>query len=175
MQMVREKDNGTGDKNGNHGFLTDESMKILLALDDSGYSAAAVKEVAKRPWPKGTTVRVLTVVKPFPAVAIEPWYGARESLERIDEAEKKRARDLTKKAVDTLKKTGIRAQSTIRQGDPRSEVVDEAEEYRADLIVMGSHGYTGIKRLLLGSVASSVVSHAPCSVEVVRLKSKKKR
>jgi nucleotide-binding universal stress UspA family protein len=149
-------------------------MKILLAIDDSEYSAAAVKEVAKRPWPKVTTVRVLTLVEPFPAVAIEPWYGARESLERIDDAEKKRARELTNKAADTLKKAGIKAQSTIRQGDPRSEIVEEAEESRADLIIMGSHGFTGIKRWLLGSVASSVVSHAPCSVEVVRLKPKKK-
>lgn len=148
-------------------------MKLLLAIDDSDYSAAAVKEVAKRPWPKGTTVRVLTVVEPFPAVAMEPWYGARESLERIDDAEKKRARELTKKAVDTLKKAGIRAQATIRQGDPRSEIVDEAEASRADLIVMGSHGYTGIKRWLLGSVASSVVAHAPSSVEIVRQKRKR--
>lgn len=150
-------------------------MKILLAIDDSEYSAVAVKEVAKRPWPKGTIVRVLTVVEPFPALAMEPWYGARESLEGIDDAGKKRARELTKKAADTLKEAGIKTQSTIRHGDPRSEIVDEAEESKADLIVMGSHGFTGIKRWLLGSVASSVVSHAPCSVEVVRLKSKKKR
>jgi nucleotide-binding universal stress UspA family protein len=150
-------------------------MKILLAIDDSEYSAAAVKEVAKRPWQKGATVRVLTVVEPFPAVAMEPWYGARESLERIDDAAKKRARELTNKAADTLKKAGIKTHSAIRQGDPRSEIVDEAEDSRADLIILGSHGFTGIKRWLLGSVASSVVSHAPCSVEVVRLKPKKKR
>jgi nucleotide-binding universal stress UspA family protein len=53
-------------------------------------------------------------------------------------------------------------------GDPRSVIVDEAQAWQADLIVLGSHGYTGIKKWLLGSVAQSVVSHAPCSVEVVR-------
>ena len=58
----------------------------------------------------------------------------------------------------------------MRDGDPRTVIVDEAKEWSADLIVMGSHGYTGLKRLLLGSVAHSVVSHAPCSVEVVRVK-----
>ena len=46
--------------------------------------------------------------------------------------------------------------------------VDEATEWPADLIVLGSHGYTGLKRWLLGSVAQSVVAHASCSVEVVR-------
>lgn len=46
--------------------------------------------------------------------------------------------------------------------------MDEAERWPADLIVIGTHGYTGIKRWLLGSVAQAVVNRAPCSVEVVR-------
>ena len=150
-------------------------MKILLAVDDSEYSAAAIKEIAKRPWPKGTTVRVLMVAEPFPPIAIEPWYGGRESLERIDREVQKRARDLTKKTSETLRKKGFKIESALRKGDARSEIIDEAEQWAADLIVMGSHGYTGIKRLFLGSVASSVVSHAPCSVEIVRRKPKKKR
>jgi nucleotide-binding universal stress UspA family protein len=150
-------------------------MKILLAVDDSEYSASAVKEVAKRPWPKATTVRVVTVAEPFPQVAMEPWYGGRESLERIDQEVQKRARVLTKKTADRLKMKGFKVDTAVRQGDARSEIVDEAVKWKADLIVMGSHGYTGIKRLLLGSVASSVVSHAPCSVEIVRKKGKKTR
>jgi nucleotide-binding universal stress UspA family protein len=54
-------------------------------------------------------------------------------------------------------------------------IVEEASTWSADLIVMGSHGYTGLTRLLLGSVASYVVNHAPCSVEVARKKEKKKK
>jgi len=150
-------------------------MKILLAVDESEYSAAATKEIAKRPWPKGTTVRVLTVVEPFPPIAIEPWYGGQESLVRIGKEVRKRARDLTKKIAASLRRKGIKTQVAVLEGDPRSRIVDEAEEWKADLIVLGSHGYTGIKRLLLGSVASSVVSHAPCSVEIVRQKKKKPR
>jgi nucleotide-binding universal stress UspA family protein len=148
-------------------------MKILLAVDDSEYSAAATREVGKRPWPRGTIVRVLTVVEPFPPIAIEPWYGGRESLVRMDKELQKHARNLTQKAAESLKKKGIKTQSAVLEGDARSVIVYEAEKWKADLIVMGSHGYTGIKRLLLGSVASSVVSHAPCSVEIVRLKRKK--
>jgi nucleotide-binding universal stress UspA family protein len=120
-------------------------------------------------------VRVLTVAEQFPQIALEPWYGARESLERIDEEVQKRARNLTKKTSDHLRKKGFKVDAAVRQGNARSEIVDEAEGWRADLIVMGSHGYTGIKRFLLGSVASSVVSHAPCSVEIVRRKQTKRR
>jgi len=148
-------------------------VKILLPVDDSEYSNAAVSEVAKRPWPRGTTVRVLTVIEPFPPIAIEPWYGGRESIVQIDKEMKKRAQDLLKKTAGSLKKKGIKTQSVFLEGDARSVIVHEAEKWKADLIVLGSHGYTGIKRLLLGSVASFVVSHAPCSVEIVRMKRKK--
>jgi nucleotide-binding universal stress UspA family protein len=150
-------------------------VKILLAVDNSEYSHAAVSEVVRRPWPRGTTVRVLTVIEPFPPIAIEPWYGGRESLVRIGREMKRRAQDLLKKTAGSLKKKGIKTQFVVLDGDARSVIVHAAEKWKADLIVMGSHGYTGIKRLLLGSVASFVVSHAPCSVEVVRKKEKRSK
>ena len=148
-------------------------MKILLAVDESEYSKTAIKEVIKRPWPKGTFVRVLTVIQPLPEMALEPWYGGRDSLGIMDKELRKRAQSLTNRAAAAIKKEGIKADSAIRQGDPRSEIVDEAEKWAADLIVIGSHGYTALKRFFLGSVASSVVTHAPCSVEIVRKKQKK--
>ena len=150
-------------------------MKILLAIDESEYSKTAIKEVIKRPWPKGTFVRVLTVIQPLPAMALEPWYGGRDSLGIMDHELRKRAQSLTSGTAAALKKEGIKAESAIREGDPRSEIVDEAEKWVADLIFIGSHGYTGLKRFFLGSVASSVVTHAPCSVEIVRKKQKKAR
>jgi nucleotide-binding universal stress UspA family protein len=149
-------------------------MKILLAVDSSEYSAAAIKEVAKRPWPARSTIRVLSVVEPYPTIATEPWYGGRESLESIDREMKRRASNLTKKTVDRLKTKELKVEAVVRTGDPSSEIVDEAHEWSADLIILGSHGYTGIKRLFLGSVALSVVGHAPCSVEIVRLKQSRK-
>jgi nucleotide-binding universal stress UspA family protein len=149
-------------------------MKILLAVDSSEYSATAIQEVANHPWPARSTVRVLSVVEPYPAIAVEPWYGGRESLETLDREMKRRANNLTKKTVDRLKAKELKVEAVIRTGDPASEIVDEAREWSADLIVVGSHGYTGVKRFILGSVALSVVSHAPCSVEVVRRKQSKK-
>jgi nucleotide-binding universal stress UspA family protein len=72
------------------------------------------------------------------------------------------------RAAASLKEKGLPVEMVVRNGDPRSVIVDEAKDWPADLIVVGSHGYSGVKRWLLGSVAQSVVSHAPCSVEVVR-------
>jgi len=156
-------------------MLTQEDqVKLLLAIDDSEYSTAAIKEVAKRPWPPRTVVRVITVVEPVPPAAAELWYDASGSLERAQQALTKRATKLTQKTSDSLKRKGFKIETAVREGDARSAIVDEARKWSADLIVLGSHGYTGIKRLLLGSVASSVVSHAPCSVEIVRRKQTKK-
>jgi nucleotide-binding universal stress UspA family protein len=149
-------------------------MKILLAVDSSEYSAAAIKELAKRPWPKNSTVRVLSVVEPYPAIAVEPWAGGRESLETLEREMRRRADNLTRKTVDRLKTKELKVEAVVRTGGPSSEIVDEAREWSADLIVLGSHGYTGVKRFILGSVALYVVGHAPCSVEVVRQKQAKK-
>ena len=57
----------------------------------------------------------------------------------------------------------------MREGDPRMEIVEEAKRSQADLIILGSHGRTGVARWLMGSVAEYVVRHAPCSVEVARM------
>ena len=58
-------------------------MKLLLAIDNSKYSAEAIKEVAKRPWPPKTIVRVISVVEPVPPPAAELWYDASGSLVQI--------------------------------------------------------------------------------------------
>jgi nucleotide-binding universal stress UspA family protein len=148
-------------------------MKVILAVDNSEYSEEAVKAVAAMPWPPRTVVRVLSVVEPITPPAAELWYDAGGNLEVAQQEMTKRATYLTAKAAEKLQGKGFIVETAVRDGDPRSMIVDEAGEWSADLIVLGSHGYTGIKRLLLGSVALSVVSHAPCSVEIVRRKQEK--
>jgi nucleotide-binding universal stress UspA family protein len=145
-------------------------MKILLAIDGSEYSAAAVEAVATRPWPSGTTVRVLTAMEPVVPPAAELWYDAGGNLERARQELTTHAEQLSAGVVEMLRASGLSAEKAILDGDPRSVIVDEAERWSADLIVIGTHGFTGMKRWLLGSVAQAVVSHAPCSVEVVRKK-----
>ena len=70
------------------------------------------------------------------------------------------------KAFSDAKKVAV--SSDVLFGSPDSRIVETAEEWHADLIVVGSHGYSRWERLLLGSVSDSVVHHAPCSVLVVR-------
>jgi nucleotide-binding universal stress UspA family protein len=93
-----------------------------------------------------------------------------EALELARKELISQADQLVKNVAERLRKTGLTVETEVSDGDPRSIIVDQAETWTADLVVVGSHGYTGLKRLLLGSVAQSVVSHAPCSVEVVRKK-----
>lgn len=145
-------------------------MRILLAIDDSRYSADAVEEVAARPWPPDTTVRVLSAVDTAP-ITTEPLFIASIDIDNVQQEITRRYEELTTRTADSLRESGLTAETVVCQGDPRSVIVDEARDWSADLIVVGSHGYSGIKRWLLGSVAQSVVSHAPCSVEVVRRKS----
>ena len=145
-------------------------MKILLAVDGSEHSAAAVEEVATRPWPPGTTVSVLSAVGRVVPPATEVWYDAGGSLEQARQELTRHAEQLAAGVAERLRASGLTAEATVRDGDPRAVIVDEAEEWDADLVVVGSHGYTGLKRWLLGSVAQAVVGHAPCSVEVVRKK-----
>jgi nucleotide-binding universal stress UspA family protein len=148
----------------------EERMKIVLAVDGSPYSAEAAEGVAARPWPKGTVIRVLSAVEDVTPPAAELWYDAGGSLEVARQELMTRAELLTAQIAESLRASGLTAEAAVRHGDARSVIVDEAKEWDADLIVLGSHGYTGLKRWLLGSVSQSVVSHAPCSVEVVRRK-----
>ncbi len=68
-----------------------------------------------------------------------------------------------------LQGTGLKTEAKILNGDPRTELVEAARAEQADLMVLGSHCLTGMAKLLMGSVASYVVAHAPCSVMVVKL------
>jgi len=145
-------------------------MKILVAIDGSVPSGAAVKAVTRRPWPPGSMVRVLTVARPLLPPGELPMVGAtydQLTRELLEEANKVAAR-----AADALRESGLSIETAVREGDPRAEIVAEADRWGADLIVLGSHGRTGVKRWLMGSVAEHVIRHAPCSVEVARAKAR---
>jgi nucleotide-binding universal stress UspA family protein len=149
-------------------------MKVLLAVDGSLYSDAAVEEVGSRQWPAGSIVRVMSVIQPYVPPATEIVLAG-AMMEQIRSQLSAEATELTSRVAASLRQRGFDAETIVREGDPRSAIVDEAAEWNADLIVVGSHGRTGLKRWLLGSVAGSIVSHAPCSVEVVRRPADRKR
>lgn len=147
-------------------------MKILLAVDGSGGSADTVEAVASRPWPTGTIVRVVSVVIPIALLTPEIAIYSSESLATGQQKATENAREFTTRIGDWLLSSGITAETAVHSGEPRSVILDEALEWDADLIVVGSHGHSGFKRWLLGRVAQSIVSDAGCSVEVVRKKSR---
>jgi nucleotide-binding universal stress UspA family protein len=147
-------------------------MRILIAVDGSTFSDDAVEEIAIRPWPDATEVEVLSVAEP-------PAYPIGESValptryyEEMEKAGKEQARETVDRAVKRLSSgnSRLRVDHSLVVGHPIQEILDRAEHWGADLIVVGSHGYRGLKRLLLGSVSQAVASHARCSVEIVRRK-----
>ena len=161
VEIVRKKDA----KPGVH--------KILLATDGSEFSDRAARSIAERPWPEGTEVGVLSVVELVMGSAqalFEPPYVDSEQLEPLREAAMKRAQDAVSSAVEILSKTFPKVSESISVllSGPKNVIIDGAEQARADLIVLGSHGHHGIERFLLGSVSQGVAMHAKCSVEVIR-------
>jgi len=149
-------------------------MRLLLAIDGSPHSQAAVDEVARRPWPSKSQIRVMSVIQPYAPPATE-FVLAGATFEDMRQQQASSAEKIIERAAELLKKAGFSTETAVREGDPRSAIVDEADEWGADLIVVGSHGRSGLTRWLLGSVAQAIVGHAPCSVEVVRQREPKDR
>src|SRR5262249_61767671 len=82
--------------------------------------------------------------------------------------QRKALEELVARAERKLRESGFSTEARVRAGDPRETLIEEARRERADLMVMGSHGRTGLTKLMLGSVSSHVMTHAPCSVLVVK-------
>jgi nucleotide-binding universal stress UspA family protein len=146
-------------------------MKILLAVDGSEASLAAVEEAARTPWPEGSIVRIVSVTDiPFPTQqwAMPMPTSSYEEWERILE---ERSVENTAHAMARFGEiAGARTEVVAKtlKGDPKIAILDEAERWWADLVIVGTHGYNALERLWLGSVSRAVASHAKCSVEIAR-------
>jgi nucleotide-binding universal stress UspA family protein len=144
-------------------------VKLLLAVDNSKFSEAAIRMLVTQNQPRNARVRLLHVVE-----ALEmPYYPELTapyptSLDDIRKEMKKAGRQLVARAVEKVRKAGFRADGVVRVGHVGATIVGVATQWRADLIVVGSHGRKGLQRALLGSVSDYVARHAPCSVEIVR-------
>jgi nucleotide-binding universal stress UspA family protein len=146
-------------------------MKILLAVDESKFSEAALQAVLAQARPQDTEVRVLHVVEaPSHLMSLEiVEYDA--EFEAVWKALREQAKALVEKITGKLRASGFSVTPTLEEGHPTSKIIDVAKEWNADLIVLGSHGRKGLNRFLMGSVAESVARHAECSVELVRIPS----
>ena len=142
-----------------------------MAIDHSACSAAATNAVIRQFAPLHTQVTVLHA-DDWPngtplSMALAEGPAAAPSVLGLHKLRRSNAAALLADTADQLRRAGFVTVASLRNGDPRQVIVDYANECRADLIVMGSHGKTGLDRML-GSVSDSVARHAPCSVEIVR-------
>jgi nucleotide-binding universal stress UspA family protein len=148
-------------------------MKILLATDGSDCSKAAVNSVAERPWPEGSEVMIVSATEIPNAPMSEAWVLPDSYYTQLDGVAKAQAEAAVNGAAWRIKAgntPGLEVITVIKNGHAKEVILDEAEKWGADLIVLGSHGYNGWQRFLLGSVSHAVATHAHCSVEIVRQK-----
>jgi nucleotide-binding universal stress UspA family protein len=137
---------------------------ILFATDGSDAAAAAVRFVAALPLPEGTSIRVVSVVEAFISDPATGWPAGGAMLE----SERQWARDANRRAMEALTRAGVSVSEEIRDGEASHQILEAAEEFSADLLVLGATGVRGLEELLLGSVARAVARHAPCPVLVAR-------
>jgi nucleotide-binding universal stress UspA family protein len=130
--------------------------RVLIGVDGSPDSDAAVAAVAARHWPSGTAVHVVAVVDPKIDSGPTPetrTVAARTRVEQI-------ARQLANR--------GLTLTIEILDGDPKQALLAAAEAWNADCIFIGARGLSAVERILLGSVSATLAARATCSVEVVR-------
>ena len=148
---------------------TDRPIRLLIGVDNSSDSKAAVEAVRNRQWPAGTEVALLAVVDTvMPVIPNTSEPTTVKWIEVGDEKNWDEVRDLFEPSAQRLRSTGLRAEILIRRGNPADQILEEADTWGADCIIVGAKGMRGIERLLLGSVSSAVSARAHCSVEVVR-------
>ncbi len=135
-------------------------MQLLVAIDTSTSWKGVLDEVARRLWPPDSTVKVLTVLEPS-----HFW----ESSARHN-ANPESAHEFVESAAEYLRRAGLQACGMVRHGDAKTIVLQEAEQSKVDLVLLGSRGHSGLTRILVGSVARNVLRMAHCSVEIVRPK-----
>lgn len=147
-------------------------MKILIATDGSEYGDAAVNYAANVFGANSRAeFKVVTVLEPAAGTELEMII---ESTEQLLDAHNQlflNAEKVVQEGVKVLKDSGaVSVEHKVLAGPPARSIVEMADEWNADLIVVGSHGRGFWSRALLGSVSDSVSKHAKCSVLVVRKK-----
>jgi nucleotide-binding universal stress UspA family protein len=147
-------------------------VKVLLPTEGSKFSMTAIRKFCRMfEESENTEVEIFTAAEPA-YTPTEPFGVSAEYIHDLDEAALKKANDVVSRAEAKVREefpgltTGLTTK--VVQGAPAQAIVEEAEKWGADLVIMGSHGYGFWRRALLGSVSNAVVHHAPCSVLVVR-------
>lgn len=147
-------------------------MKVLIATDGSEFSKAAIEKACEMIGDlQNVSVEAISVVdKPY--APPEPFAVSADYYRDVEAEMRKQVKNWTEEAETQIRKclpdSDLELTTRVLVGKPDQLIIEEAETWGADLIVVGSHGYGFWKRAWLGSISNSVVQHAPCSVLVVR-------
>ena len=133
-------------------------MRVLIAVDGSKSSEIVLQQALLRPWPSGSRFCLITVIDPF--------FFTRAPL-LLNEA-RDVARKFLEEAAEKFGALHCETEVEVVLGNPRRAIGEFAEEWRTDLVLVGSHGLNGIARLALGSTVRAVLRQTKCSVEIVR-------
>jgi nucleotide-binding universal stress UspA family protein len=118
-------------------------------------------------------VRIISIIEPLAPVGVEPFGVSTNYYAEAEKEAEKNAQDVVKNAKELLENLVPESRVTVQtkvffSRSTKGAIVDDATTWGADLIVVGSHGYGFVKRMLIGSVSDAIVKYAPCSVLVVR-------
>lgn len=133
---------------------------ILVATDGSRYSDLASERAIDFARSYGGTLTVISVVDVPPEFYAEAPFAVDNLI--------KNARGFASSVRERAEAVGLKASTFVGEGDAHKVIVKITSQEKIDMIVMGSHGRTGLKRLLMGSVTEKVIGHAPCPVLVVK-------
>ena len=136
---------------------------IVVGTDGSAGAEAAVQKVIELARGSGATIHLVCA------------YPGRSALERVGMTARSEPVDLRGVAADLLarderrfEEAGFTVEKYAREGDPAQTIIDVAGDTKADLIVIGAQGNTGLRRFMLGGVAGKMAHHAPTSLLIVR-------
>jgi nucleotide-binding universal stress UspA family protein len=146
-------------------------MKILLATDGSPSATFAGNLLACMPLPPGSELTLLTVVDKLdmlPALEEMVSDGERQARQQWQQTRHREAEQLLAREQARFTEMGWTVRTDIREGHAAHQIVQMATELKADLVVVGSRGLGGLRRLVLGSVSQQVMTYAPCSVLIAK-------
>lgn len=143
-----------------------EFRSLLIATDNSPYSERAALEAVNLAKCSGAKLTVISVAgEPMGALEVA---HSRSMRDKMAEEERDYAEAFVKKIQDLAAKEGASAEGVVITGKPYESIVETAKDKNIDLIVIGSHGRSGLEKLLMGSVAEKVIIFSPCAVLVVK-------
>lgn len=148
----------------------DTPVHIVVGVDGSAGSEAAVREVASRLWPLKSEVRVIAVNDPLTPTLIGRLIPpVAKTVEESNQADREWLKTVLAKNAELLRPSKLKVSTEIREGNPKRALAEAAEGWGADCIFVGSVGFSNrFERFVLGSVSAAVAARAHCSVEVVR-------